>query len=215
MRYDDTDNVMQPSPMSTSYIRVLHASPNAPAVDVYANSMLIAANLAYRDFTPYLKIRPGNYNVKVFPAGQKTNPVIDTNISVPPNSIFTVAAIGLLPNLSLLPILEPRMQIPPGKLFIRFAHLSPDAPAIDITLPDGTPLFRDVSYKEVTNYIPVNPGTYTLQARIAGTGDIVLQVPNITLYSNRFYTVYAIGLAEGTPGLQVLIPLDGNSYLTF
>lgn len=213
--YPAYHNIMQPAPSATSYVRLLHASPNAPAVDVYANDVLIARNLAYRDFTPYLRLRAGNYNIKVYPTGQRTNPVIDTNIMVPPFSIFTVAAIGELPNISLLPIPEPRMPIPLGKLYIRFAHLSPDAPAVDITLPDGTPLFKNVSYKQVTDYIPVDPGTYTLQARIAGTDDVVLTVPNVNLHPNRFYTTYAVGLAQGTPGLQVLIPLDGNSYLRF
>ena len=200
---------------ASSYIRLLHASPGAPAVDVYANDMLIAQNLAYRGFTPYLKVDPGEYRVAVYPTGTKTNAVIDTKLSIPPYTIYTVAAIGQLPNLSLLPVLDPRITIPPGMVMVRFVHLSPDAPAVDITTGDGTPLFTNVSYKHISNYIPVPPGTYTLQARITGTDDFVLHVPNVTLQPNRFYSVYAIGLAADEPTLQVLIPLDGNSYLTF
>ncbi len=196
-----------------SYARILHAAPNAPAVDVYANGTQIASNLPYTGFTEYLAIVPGQYNIKVYPAGQTNTPVINTSITVPPNSIYTVAAIGQLPNIELYPILEPIMAIPQGKVLVRAAHLSPNAPAVDVTLPDGTPLFTDVKYKDVTNYLAVDPGTYTLQVRLAGTDTVVLTIPNIQLHPNRFHTVDVVGLAGGTPGLQALIPLDGNSYI--
>ncbi|RKD30542.1 DUF4397 domain-containing protein [Thermohalobacter berrensis] len=198
---------------NVSYARVLHASPDAPAVDVYVNNRKIASNLAYKNFTQYIQLNPGNYNVRVFPAGRTTNPVINQDINIQPNSIFTVAATGKLNNISLYPISEPRLTIPPGRVYVRFAHLSPGAPNVDIRLPDGTTLFRNVGYRQATNYIPVTPGTYTLEAYPTGADQRVLYVPNMTLKPNRFYTVYAVGLAEGEPPLQVLIPLDGNSYL--
>jgi len=114
-----------------------------------------------------------------------------------------------------LPIEDPILPVMPGSVQIRFAHLSPNAPNVDITLPDGTVLFGNVGYKEVTDYLLVYPGTYILQARPAGTYDVVLYIPNITLLPDRFYTVYAVGLAGEIPPLQVLIPLDGNSYIEF
>lgn len=200
--------------VDSSYVRVLHASPGAPGVDVYANGNLIARNLRYRSFTPYLKINPGNYNIKVYATGTKTNPVIDTNVNLKANTIYTAAAVGRLPNIELFPIIEPRVTISPSKTNVRFAHLSPNTPAVDITLPDGTVLFPNVSYKGVTAYKPVAPGRYTLQARIAGTDNVVLTVPNIDLRGGTNMTIYAVGLVGERPGLQVLIPMDGSTYLT-
>lgn len=211
--YYNPYNYQNPSMQMTSYLRVLHASPDAPPVDVYLNNQLVASNLRYKDFTEYLPVIQGRYNVQVFAAGQRTNPVIDTVVNIPPNSIFTAAAVGKLSNIELLPIQDPRMQMQPGRAYVRFGHLSPNAPRVDVRLPDGTPLFQSVGFKEVTNYIPVNPGTYTLNVFLAGTNERVLTVPNVTLRPNRFYSVYAVGLAGGRPPLEVLIPLDGNSYL--
>jgi hypothetical protein len=198
-----------------SYIRVLHASPDAPSVDVYANGTMIANNLGYRGFTQYIKVPAGFYNIRIFPAGTTETPVLETDVEIQTQSIYTVAAIGLLENLALLPVLEPLRDIDPGYAMIRFAHLSPGTPAVDITLPDGQKLFKSVEYTEVTGYIPVKQGTYTLQARLAGTDTIALTVPNVRLQHNNLYTVYAVGLADASPPLQVLIPLDGSTYLTF
>jgi hypothetical protein len=198
-----------------SYIRVLHASPGAPAVDVYANGNIIARNLPYKSFTPYIKVPSGAYTVRVFPTGKTTDPVIETSLEIPGKSIFTVAAVGRLPDIGLLPILEPLQSVNPGYAMVRFVHLSPTAPIVDITLPNGQRLFKDVEYKEITGYIPVRPGTYTLQARPTGTDKVALTVPNITLKANTLYSVYAVGLVEGNPPLQVLIPMDGGTYLKF
>lgn len=201
-------------PDPSTYMRVFHASPNAPALDVYVNNTPAFRNLSYRGFSRYVPLPGGGlYNIKVFPAGTRENPVINTNVFIPVGRIYSIAIIGELSNISLLPIEDPRIPITAGKASLRFVHLSPDAPNVDITLPNGTKLFSDVAYKEIENYINVNPGTYTLQARVAGTNNIILTVPNIRLTSNRFYTVYSVGFTSRTPGLQFLIPLDGNSYL--
>jgi hypothetical protein len=198
---------------TNSFIRVLHASPNAPGVDVYVNNVLTARDVTYKEFTQYIPLAGGLYNIKAYRTGTNVNPVIDTNVNVPPRSIFTITVTGMLADIALTLVQEPPIQRLPNETFIRFAHLSPNAPNIDITLPNGTKLFSDVEYKEVTDYIPIRPGIYELQARLAGTDNIVLDVPNINLRSGNIYTVYVVGLANGTPTLQVLIPLDGSTYL--
>src|SRR6056297_1302556 len=196
-----------------SYIRIFHAAPNAPGVDVYANNNLVARNLSYRNFTDYLPIPAGTVRVKVFPTGEKTNPLIDTSLEIIAETITTVAAIGQPPNISLLPVEDPRIPIEPGKSFLRFANLAPTTPNLDLSLPGGPVLFKDVEFKEVTDYISVSPKTYTIELFPTGTKDRILYVPNMTLQPNNFYTVYAIGGIDDSPPLQVVIPLDGNSYI--
>jgi hypothetical protein len=196
-----------------SYVRIFHASPDAPPVDVYANDKLVAKNISYRTFTQYLKVISGNYNVTIFPTGRKDNPVITSSIYITPGSIFTLIAGDRLANIKLFAVPETVRAIPPGNTMVRFGHLSPGTPNVDITLSDGEKLFKDVSFSQITNYISVRPGTYTFNLVPAGSTKSVLYVPNIQLKANRFYTIYAIGLAVGSPPLQVVIPLDGNSYI--
>jgi len=197
-----------------TYIRVLHAVPNAPAVDVYVNEKKIGTNLTYREFSEYVTLPAGQYSLQIFPAGQKDSPVIQKNVNIPAGSIYTVVASGTLPNIELVSVPEPRADIPQGMTYVRFAHFSPNAPNVDVRLPDGSLLFQNIGYKEMASYIPVRPGTYTFEVFPTGGDKRVLYVPNITLKANRFYTIYAVGLVGNTETpLQVLVPLDGNSYL--
>lgn len=198
---------------NNSYVRVFHASPNTPAVDVYVNDRLTVTKLPYRGFSNYALLPGGRYNIKVYPAGRKDIAVVNTDINVPPRSIITVAAIGTLPEISLLPVLEPMFTRVPGKTYVRFAHLSPNAPNVDVSLPNGQKIFSNVAYRKITDYIPINSGTYTFNVNISENGQRVLHVPNIRLLPNRIYTVYVVGLAGKNPPLQAIIPLDGNTYL--
>ena len=213
--YHCPDRVFYAVTTVRSYVRILHAAPNVKPVDVYANNKQIAKNVSYKTFTQYFALSPAKYTIKVYPTGTTANAIIDTQIDLAANSIFTLSIIGQHPNHALLPVPEPLTKPKPGKVLIRFVHLSPNTPNVDITLPDGNRLFKDVEYKEITDYIEVDPKTYTLQARTAGTETIILNVPNITLRPNRIYTIYAVGLSGEKPGLQVLIPMDGSTYLKF
>lgn len=203
--YSNTfNNWRQETEQSNSYIRIMQASPNTPAVDVYANDILIAQNLTYKSFSPYSSVSPGNYNIKVYSTGQKTNPLIDTKTYIPANNVFNIAIIGMFPNISLLGIPEPNSSPNFGRSCIRFVHLSPNTPALDITA-NGTKIFSNVNYKDYTVYACMPAGEYTFQVYPAGGNDILLTISNVQLEPNRYYTIYAVGLTNGLPPLEAIV----------
>ncbi|HHX61085.1 MAG TPA: DUF4397 domain-containing protein [Epulopiscium sp.] len=190
---------------TTSYIRVFHTSPNSPAVDVYANDDLIVENLSYGKISPYIPVPAANYKIKVYPTGKIMDPVINTEVYIPSNIVFNVAAIGTLPNLSLYPVPEPSIAQNSGNACVRFVHLSPNAPAVDVKLDNGTMVFDNVAYKGITNYTCIPAGTYTFKVSPAGSKDVVLTVPDVKLDANIYYTIYAIGLVGEEPSLQAIL----------
>ncbi len=189
-------------------VRILHAVPDAPNVDVYANGALLAANVAYGQVTAYMPVEKGTYEITIYPAGTNMNPVVRQMLCLEANENLTIAAIGTLSTISGMAIIDSNQPMQSGKAMVRFIHLSPNAPAVDITLPDGTVLFSNVSYQQATQYIAVPPANYTLQVRVANTNNVVLTVPNVQLGANNYYTVYAIGLAGGMPPLSALAVMD-------
>ena len=94
------------------------------------------------------------------------------------------------------------------------SNLSPDSPKLDLYLSNDTMIFEKVDFEEVTSYLEFYPNKYTMEVKISKTNDTILFVPNIVLKPNRFYSIYTIGLLGAQPYLQVVIPLDGSSYLT-
>ncbi|QEK12781.1 DUF4397 domain-containing protein [Crassaminicella thermophila] len=201
-----------PNPVIPSYVRIFHASPDTPTVDVYASGKLIAKNLKYKQFTKYLPFIPGKYSILVFPAGTTTTPIINTSLDVMPNSNYTVAITGMFKNIKPLVVLDTASPILPGKSQLKFVHLSPNTPMIDITLSDGTILFRNIEFKEISPNLMISPNNYTIQIRLAGTNKIILNAPNQLIKPNRYYTIYAVGLLNAKPPLQIITALDKSSY---
>jgi hypothetical protein len=61
-------------------IRVLHASPDAPAVDIYINDSMVdgLTNVPFGVISDYLTVPADTYNVKVYATGTTTDPVPST-----------------------------------------------------------------------------------------------------------------------------------------
>lgn len=193
---------------NSSLVRIFHAAPQAPNVDVYINDQMVFSNLAFGDFTRYVYLDEGEYNVSVYVAGQKDRPVINQMVDISSQQIFTVAATGNLDNLGLL-VIPDKVSKSPSQNYssVRVIHLSPNAPGVDI-LVDGDTLFEDISFGEGTDYVDLNPGTYNVNIVLNSDKSVVLPL-KITLNANKIYTIYIIG---NQPSLQVVQVVDGNTY---
>ena len=193
---------------NSSLVRVFHAAPQAPNVDVYVNDQMVFSNLAFGDFTRYVYLDEGEYNVSVYLAGQKDRPVINQMVDVPSQQIFTIAATGNLDNLGLL-VIPDKVSKSPSQNYssVRVIHLSPNAPGVDI-LVDGDTLFEDISFGEGTDYVDLNPGTYNVNVVFNTDKSVVLPL-KVTLNPDKIYTIYIIG---NPPTLQAVQVVDGNTY---
>ena len=49
-------------------VRVVHASPDAPAVDVWVNGNVAFSNAPFKGITAYAGLAPASYQVQVIPA---------------------------------------------------------------------------------------------------------------------------------------------------
>jgi LPXTG-motif cell wall-anchored protein len=192
--------------------RVVHASPDAPAVDVWVNGAVAFSNAPFKGITDYAKLEPGTYSVQVTPTGATEPIVIDANLDLATMTDYTVVAVGQLANIEPLVLIDNNSAPAAGKAHVRFVHASPDAPAVDISVANGGPiLFSNVPFKGVGDYLPVDAGTYDLEARIAGTDTVALSVPGVMLSEGTVYTIFAMGLAGGEPALTA-VPIVDASY---
>lgn len=184
-----------------AYVRALHAAPDAPAVDIFVNGNRVLTNVKFGQISDYLPLPAGSYHIDIYPTGNQTTTVISKKVKVEPNQVTTLAAVGLGNSLRLLPYSDDPF-VPNNETKVRFIHLSPDAPAVDIAVKGGDVIFDNISYKQATDYLGLTPMTVNLEVRIAGTKDVVLDVPNVSLRPNESYTIFALGKASGSPELE-------------
>lgn len=192
-------------------VRAVHASPDAPNVDIRVNGGLPAAltNVPFRAASPYLSVPAATYNFQVTPTGLAAPVVINANVPLAANTTYTVAAVNTLANIEAAVFVDDNSQRA-NAARIRFIHASPNVPLVNIGLvgsPLSSNLFSNVSFKQSGGYIEVPGGSYNLEVRVPSLG-LQIPLPALSVTNNQVYTVWAMGLFQGTPGLEAVVTVD-------
>ena len=193
-------------------VRVGHFSPDAPAVDVYANGGAILEDVPFGVLSDYLEVPGGTYTIEVVAAGADPadGAVIGpVDLDFAAGTMTTVAATNVLESIE--PQVIPDEPMPQdGIAQVRVVHFSADAPAVDIALDEGDVVVENLAYPNATEaYLDLPEGEYDLEIRPTGTTDVAFDIDPLELPGGNSFTVFAIGsLADGT--FTVLPALDAS-----
>ena len=199
----DDEDAATPAAAAAGKLMIIHASPEAPAVDLLLDgTKLNSSAVNYTDNTAYISAAAGTRVLKVNVAGTSTTALQDS-LPIVSNKNYSVFAIDSVSKLSGL-FVEDNLAAPAsGKAHVRFIHLSPNAPAVDVAVTGGGVVFGNKIFTDFTAFTPLDANTYNLEVRLAGTQTVVLPLPGITLTAGKIYTVYAKGFVGGV-GAQAL-----------
>ena len=88
-------------------VRVLHASPDAPAVDIAVSGVVLFNSIRFREATDFVEAPAGTVDLEVRPAGSTKSVLQVPAYTLTAGSIYTFVALGLLqgtPALTVLPL---------------------------------------------------------------------------------------------------------------
>jgi hypothetical protein len=176
-----------------AWVRVLHASPDAPAVDVKANDANILTDVPFGVISDYLPVDAGTYNIKVCAAGTTTC-VIDADLTFADGKKYTVAATNLLASIE-AQVLEDAPAEDTTSTQVRVVHFSADTPAVDVLTQDGaTTVVDNLAYPNATDYLALPAGSYDLKVCAHADNTVCpLDPGSLDLASGEAYSVFAIG----------------------
>jgi hypothetical protein len=193
-------------------VRVLHGSPDAPAVDVYANGSVILSNVPFGQISEYLSVPAGEYQIQVVPTGatlEEGPVVIDATLPFAAGTMTTVAATNALASIEAKVIPDAPMPSE-TETQVRVVHLSADSPAVDVALDGGDVVVPGLAYPDASEYLTLPAAEYDLEVRPAGTTDVAFDIDPLMLDAGMSYSAFAIGsLADGT--FMVLPAVDAQS----
>ena len=189
------------SPEAAAGVRFIHASPDAPSVDVTLGSTEVFTDVAFGDVADYLAATSGTYTVALRSHIDGTPLVTETLVFT--SSDYTLAAAGTLATLDLVRFLDDNSAPAPGNARGRLVHLSPGGPAVDVAIKHDGILFSDVGYKEASDYAEVPADTYELDILLAGT-TIPLGSTSLTVDPNTVSSAFAIGYPTSLQFVQTV-----------
>ena len=195
-------------------VRVLHGSPDAPAVDVYVDGAKVGdplAGLEFGDISTYVGLPAGTYDLKVCAAADATICPIEANdVELAAGVMYTIAATNVLASIEAQIITDdPSPQA--ASTQVRVVHFSADAPTIDVLTQDGATAVVDaLSYPDATDYLTLDPGAYDLKVCADADNTVCpLDPGSLDLAAGTAYSVFAIGSLGAEPStLTAVVAMD-------
>lgn len=191
---------------SDAFVRVVHASPDAPAVDIWVNGAVAIPDLAFGEATDWIPLPADSYDVAVAPAGAAPDAaVIEATLSLDAGVYYTVAAVGFLDDIGAQIYTTDVDGLAADQARVRVIHASPDAPAVDVAVADGPVLIEGLAFPDASDTLDVAAGAYDLEVLAAGTDVVALDLPGVGLAAGVVYDIFAIGSLED--GTLTVLPL--------
>lgn len=203
-------------PVTTAQLRVVHASPDAPNVDVLVDGAVALTNVPYRTASPYLDVPAGERNLRVRPTGT-TTVVIDADADLAAGRAYTVLATGRVAALAPLVLQDDPTAPAAGNVRLRLVHAAPSAGDVDIyvtapaaELAAATPTLRNVPFRAASAYLEVPAGTYRVRIVPAGTKTVAIDVNDVALAAGQVRTAVAVDAVGGGTPLGAILLADRN-----
>lgn len=181
----------------SSRVRVVHFSPDAPAVDILVDDQRAIQGLEYPKFIGPVSLPAGQRNLKVNVANTSTT-VINATLPFEADLRYSLFALNKVANIEALRLLDTRFAAR-GAAKVRLLHAAPSAPAVDIYVSrPGVPLERlepivqSLTFKNSTPYLRIRPGKLQVRITLAGTRTVAIDTDELELAAGNIFTAAAI-----------------------
>jgi hypothetical protein len=175
-------------------IRVMHASPDAPAVDVFVNGQAVLTRVPFFTVSPYLPLANGTYQVAISPAGKGTDySVVVGDLEVKNGYVGTLVATNMFDMIEAVLYDDDLSRVADGNARVKLLHLSSDAPLVDIKLEGtGSAVVRGLAFKQ-SGTVEVPAGRYVFDIGPADGAGVAFTTPELRFEIGWIYTLAATG----------------------
>jgi hypothetical protein len=201
--------------VGTASVRVLHLSPDAPAVDVFVDDGADAAitGLAFGAGTPYVTLPEGQRRFRISPTGTAaSDAVIDVAPTLEAGASYSAVAIGRVAAIQPLLLADDTSGLASDKIRVQVVHAASAVGQVDIwNLTGGTasPLLENVDFAAHAVLPDLPAGAYRVGVDVNddATPDVTFSLPNLP--GGVFVNLYAVSDAANNVTLRAQLP-DGT-----
>jgi len=208
----------------TARLQAVHTSPDAPTVDITANggAVTLFDGVAYGQ-SGTVEVDAGTYTVEIRgdTEGNDGDVVASYELTLESGTVYTAFAAGYLtpedepantPFDLLVSTADGRGPAPDPEGCLRVAHMSPNAPNVDVYL-NGDAVLENIPFGAVSDYLTVPAAEHEVEITAAGDPDTSVFSGPVTVAADTDYTVAAIGELgdDADQPFEPLVLEDDNS----
>ncbi|MCL1058403.1 DUF4397 domain-containing protein [Shewanella gelidimarina] len=225
----DDDNGPTPEtfslPVEKSQVRIIHASADAPMVNIMANGSTLLEDVDYAQSSGLLLVDATSYAITVdaqLPSDEVLT-VLSADLDAEADMEYTAVAVGSVADESLGLVLIAnstadiaadyvRVQVLHGTVGVGLVDVYVTAVDADISMMAAT---LSVDYMDYTDQLEIAAGDYQIRITAAGQKDAVYDSGSVTLASQTDYLLTAVtNVWSGTSPVALLAALpEGQALL--
>lgn len=224
----DSGTTFQPSPPppETSNVQVLHASPDAPAVNVLVDGTAVLTDVDYKVGSGQLELEVGTYTIEVegiLADGTTATVIGPVDLTFAADTTYTIAAVNSVAAISPVVIEQPRSAVSAGSARVNVLHASAAAPGVDVyvttpgTALNGTAPTGTFSFEGTIGPAELAAGDYQIRVTAAGDMDpdngVLFDSGTIALNDGDDLFLAAVPNTAGGASPISLVALNGTASL--
>jgi len=196
-------------------LRVLHASPEAPNMDIVVGGRILLTNLAYKAASAYLPVPAATVSIQARSAGTITV-IVSATSTLGAGRDYTLVTTGLAASPIALVLADTNTAPSGNNGKVRIVHASPGAgtmdiyvwpPALPIDLFD--PVLTDVTFQTVSPYVTAPAGTFRVRLTPANSKTALFD-STLTIQVGRVRTGVAVDKPGGGRPVGAVVLADLN-----
>ena len=197
-------------------LRVVHASADAPEVDISVDGSEVLSNIPFGVGSDYLEVLGDTYNIDVAAAANSAS-VINADLKFDPQMDYTIAAVNSLNNIEPIVLTDNNQPPAVGNVKVRLIHAAPSAGLVDIyiTAPGVdintiSPTISGFTFKDNSDYLEVPAGDYQVRITLANTKTVAIDTGTLSLADGQIRTAFAVDPVPGSDDFGVILLADLN-----
>ncbi|WP_299879769.1 DUF4397 domain-containing protein [uncultured Cocleimonas sp.] len=197
-------------------LRVVHASADAPEVDISVDGSEVLSDVPFGTGSDYLEIIGDTYNIDVAAAANSAS-VINADLQFDPQMDYTIAAVNSLNNIEPIVLTDDNYPPAAGNVKVRLIHAAPSAGLVDIyiTAPGAdinsmSPTISNFEFKDNSDYLEVPAGDYQVRITLSTTKTVAIDTGTLSLSDGQIRTAFAVDPVPGSTDFGVILLADLN-----
>lgn len=199
-------------------MRVMHASPDLPAIDVLLDGELLAADLPYGEASAWVTQSAGNHQLQVRPAGQpEAEPLVYKQVALQADQSATLVIMDTRDRLRIVTVNEDLSPTPINAAWLVIVNAAIGTTQVTASTFGGTlPDVRPIPFAQATHPLPFATGTngFVFETGLATAPREVGRLLERAWEAGTAYTVIVTG-APDTPAVVLATEVGlGETVLT-
>lgn len=200
----------------TAYVSIYQGSPDAPAMDIFANQNKVNRDpMLFSQALPYNAFFPGDRDFR-FASFNSATSLLEKDFKLEADSVYSLFVVNESSNLDAVLVKDEWEEPKAESAQLRLVHLSPDTENVSLEISqETTQTIENIAFKGASEFIEIPKGTTTLVIKSKTTNQTLLTSDVLDLKGNRVYSVLIRGLKAESSGNKKLDLQILTNYINY